>query len=130
MDYSSYQAQQDYLCIMAPVFIEGEGEPLFAEVPRAQIPKLQFPLSQICCHSGRFELHHPIGLLLYPDEGVWVCEWSGIVSAGPSPEEAAISFCEDFTVFWDEIAHQPDESLSKKAQATKQDLLSVVKSWR
>ena len=127
--HSTIEAQQYSLCVMASVFsVEAETETLFRGVPCPQISKLQYPLSRISCHNRAFEFHKPINLLLYEDEGVWVCEWDGILSAGGSATEAAFSFCEDFSTFWDEIAQLPDSSLTTRAQATKSLMLSVVKS--
>lgn len=136
--YDSIQ-HQDYLCMVASLSlieaelfsVETETEPLFRDVPKAPpISRFQISLPEIAIHGRVFELYKPIDLLLYEDEGVWVCEWCGILSAGCTLEEAAVSFCEDFSTFWDEIAQAPDSSLTKRAQATKDCLLSVVKSVR
>jgi hypothetical protein len=125
--YDSVQAQQDYLCIVAPLSAEVQ---VLRGVSCPQVSKLQITLPEIRCHDRLFAFHKPIMLLLYLDEGVWVCECCGIVSAGCNPTEAAFSFCEDFSTFWDEIAQLPDSRLTKKAQATKNCMLSAVKSVR
>lgn len=107
---------------------------LFSGVARCpQVSRLQIRLPNIITLHGRtFEFHSPIQPELFLDsvEGVWVCEWNGIVSTGDSAEEAGMSFCEDFAVFWDEIAEAPDDSLTRQAQATKHHMRDVVKSIR
>ena len=131
------QSQQDYLGMVASLSsieaemyssAEVEVEPLFQEVRRApKLSRFQIELPDICVHK-RFKLNRPLELLLYEDEGAWVCEWDGILAAGCTPEEAVLSFCESFSAFWDEIAQQPDDRLTKSAQATKSLMLYVVKS--
>jgi hypothetical protein len=97
------------------------------------VSRLQIRLPNISIHGRKFEFCAPIEPEVYlapSEEEVWVCEWNGIVSTGDSAEEAGLSFCEDFAVFWDEIAEAPDDSLTKQAQATKHHMRNVVKSVR
>ncbi len=85
-------------------------------------------LDHVCFHHRKFEFKEPIELCFLQDDGVWTCEACGIVSVGSDPQEAAMSFCEDFSVCWDQIAQKSDESLSEDAQETKKCMLSIVKS--
>ena len=109
----------------------GEVQDPLRGVSCPQLSKFQVSLgSEIRCQDRIFEFHQPIEPILYQDNGVWVCECCGIVSVGCDPTEAALSFCEDFSVLWDEIVQLPDAALSKEAQDTKNCILSVVKSVR
>jgi|SRR5208282_2154229 len=79
--------------------------------------------------DGRvFDLKDPLALTLYQEGGLWHCEWDHISSAGETPLDAGISFSEDFSVLWDEIAQCSDDTLTEEAQSLKHHLLSVVKS--
>lgn len=123
------QVQPDYSWVVAlPLSVEVQS--LFSDIDAPQQSKVTISFPKLCCHDRVFELDKPLDLLLYLDDGVWVCEWSGILSAGCSAEEATLSFCEDFSMLWDEIAQRPDEELTRQAQDTKRCMLSVVKSIR
>lgn len=125
--YDSVQAQQDYLCMVAPLSVE--VQPLFRGISCPQLSRLRVTLNEIRFHNRLFEFHKPIELLLHQDEGgVWMCECCDILSVGRTPTEAALSFCEDFSMLWDEIAQLPDSDLTRQAQDTKRCILAVVKS--
>jgi hypothetical protein len=125
-----YAIQQDYAWVSSQPSAIVEDQPLFSGIARAPHPKLQFALQCVGCHGRVFDLHKPIEVLLYRDDDVWVCEWEGILSATCELREAPLAFCEQFSIFWDEIAQAPDETLTKRAQATKRAMLDVVKSAR
>jgi len=129
VQYNSVEAQQNYLCMVAPLSVD--VQPPFRGISCPQLSKFQVSLgSEIQCQNRLFEFHKPIELLLYQDNGVWVCECCEIMSVGSSSTEAALSFCEDFSVLWDEIAQLPDSALTKGAQEMKSCILSIVKSVR
>jgi len=79
-----------------------------------------------------FELHAPLTLDLYNEDGVWNCqdEAGMIQSFGDSQACAVHSFCEDFAVLWAHIAEAPDSDLTPDAQRLKSFLRSVVKAVR
>ena len=85
-------------------------------------------LEKVGFNHRTFQFRQPIELSLTQDEDVWSCEACGIISVGSDPQGATMSFCEDFSVCWDQIAQKPDEFLSEDAQATKKCMLSIVKS--
>jgi hypothetical protein len=122
------QAQQDYTW-MAALPVDAEVQSLVSDIAKLpQLSKFQTSLSEIRFHNRVFEFHKPLDLLLYLDDGVWVCECCGILSVGCSIAEVVVSFCEDFSMLWDEIAQRPDDELTKQAQDTKRHMLFVVKS--
>jgi len=129
-----YQLQQDITWAVPSCTAVEESGLLFSGIAKCpQVSRLQIQLPNIITLHGRtFEFYSPIQPELYLDlaEEVWICEWNGIVSTGDSAEEAGMSFCEDFAVFWDEIAEAPDDSLTRQAQATKRGMRDVVKSVR
>jgi len=123
--------QQDYTWLALSSAAElQKQQPIFAGIASPGQLTFTVQLDKIPCTHKHFELARPIDLQFAQDDGFWSCDAFGIVSLGSTPEEAALSFCEDFTVFWDEIALAPDDSLSAGAQKTKQGMLSVVKSVR
>src|SRR5215469_12221996 len=87
-------------------------------------------LEQIHFHERFFDFHKPLEFKFAQGGGMWECEACGITSLGNDPQEAIFSFCEDFSVLWDEIAQAPDESLTKAAQRIKGNMLFAVKSIR
>jgi hypothetical protein len=87
-------------------------------------------LDKIHFHERIFEFHKPVEFKFTQNADVWECEASGITSFGTSAQDAVLSFCEDFSVLWDQIAQAPDESLAKSAQRIKGNMLFVVKSIR
>lgn len=76
-----------------------------------------------------FYLHKPICLVLYYDDGDWICENKDLssVSLGTTPELAVHAFGDDFAVLWEEIGKAPDEQLTIDARKIKSALLSAVK---
>jgi hypothetical protein len=94
--------------------------------------KYLIDLDVIPFDGAKFILNVPIEVSLYQDEGLWYCEHPtfSILSSGNTPVEAVHSFCEDFSVLWDEIAQCPDDSLTREAQDVKRILLAAVKSFQ
>jgi hypothetical protein len=126
MDFSTSVQEQQLLCVLAPV--AAEGEPLFSGISRPKEPTFSIALGHLCSDERRFDFHAPIDLHLSFEVGVWICQWDGIESVGSDATEACMSFCEDFSVLWEEIAQAKDDELTKKAQETKRRMLEVVKS--
>jgi hypothetical protein len=125
-----YLQQLDYTFASTSIEVEVQSQlyRLFRGIPRPGHLAFRIALDQVCFNRRKFEFKEPIELCLVQDHEVWSCEACGIVSVGSDPQEAAMSFCEDFSVCWDQIAQKPDECLSDDAQATKKCMLSVVKS--
>ena len=127
--YSTFEAQQSFVCTLAGW--TGEIQSPLRGVSCPQLSKFQVSLgSELRSQDKLFEFHKPLEVILYQDDDVWVCECCAILSVGHTPSEAALSFCEDFAVLWDEVAQLPDSALTKKAQDMKSCILSIVKSVR
>lgn len=101
----------------------------FRSVPRPGHLSFRVALNCIPCANHVFDFDN-LELVFTQDENVWRCESCGIASFGADPTEASSSFCEDFGVLWEEIALQPDDTLSESAQIMKKCMLAAVKSVR
>ena len=127
-----YLQQLDYTFASTSIEVELQSQlnRLFRGVSAPGHLSFRIALDELCTDHRKFEFREPIELCLVQDDGVWSCEACGIVSVGANPTEAAMSYCEDFAMFWDKIAQAPDESLAETAQETKRCMLSLVKSIR
>lgn len=127
-----YVQQLDYTFVSTPIQVEVQSQlyRLFRGICPPGHLAFRIALDSIYSDYRKFEFREPIELQLIQDEGVWSCEACGVISTGANPSEAALSFCEDFAVIWDEIAQAPDGSLSAAARSTKQCMLSKIKSVR
>lgn len=129
MQYANIQAQQAYLSYMAAFGASVEVR-LTPSAPCPRLSRYLINLDRIPFDDRVFELNNPISVALYEEDGLWNCEYEAcaILSVGNVSVEAVRSFCEDFSVLWDEIAQSPDDSLTNEARRVKACLLSVVKS--
>jgi hypothetical protein len=125
-----YQQQMSYPFASTSVGAEVQSQldRLARFVPPPGHLSFRVALDEVGFDRRTFQFREPIVLSLIQDEDVWSCEACGIISTGSDPTGAALSFCEDFSVVWDEIAQAPDESLSRDALKTKQCMLAVIKS--
>ena len=125
-----YLQQADYTLACASIEVEVQSQlyRLFRGISRPGHLTFRIALDHVCFHHRKFEFKEPIELCFLQDDGVWTCEACGIVSVGSDPQEAAMSFCEDFSMCWVRFAQKSDESLSEDAQETKKCMLPIVKS--
>jgi hypothetical protein len=123
------QAQQNFMCLLATWGSNVEVRvPPSSPCPR--LSKYLIKLNEVRFGGTVFELKQMIQVALYQEDSVWYCENEelAILAFGDTAEQAVHSFCEDFSVLWEEIAVAPDDSLTSDAQKVKQNLRSVVKS--
>jgi hypothetical protein len=81
--------------------------------------------------SGRvFRLNEPLAATLSFENGLCYCEFKplSILAFGRSRQEAINSFCDDFSMVWDEIAQAPSGSLTPEAQQVRLAFKKLVNS--
>lgn len=130
MSNFDYQQQQDVRPLLCLI--------MFGSVERCELdPSCQCPplskylikLDEIAFDGVRFCLNNPIEVELYQEDGLWYSEFEplGILASGKTKEQAMLSFYQDFSVLWQEIAQCPDDDLTVDALKIKRNFLSLVK---
>jgi hypothetical protein len=125
------ETQQSYISTLSGVHgWEQPSGPPSVNPAMVLSQKFAIELPDIRFDGTTYRLNTPLCLLLYVEDDCWSCEDEGqhIISFGDASETALHSFCEDFSVLWNEIAKVEDESLSPDARRLKKFLASVVQS--
>jgi hypothetical protein len=128
-NFSSSSSNAIAACISAEQFEQGlEFSASIAGVKPLKSFLIQ--LDEVKFDGTTFWLSAPILATVYVEDGTWYCENKEFSSLafGSTAEQAVHSFCEDFSVLWDEIAQAQDETLTADAQRIKRALLSAVKT--
>jgi hypothetical protein len=127
---NSIQSQQDFIAFMAAWGSRGDLFLDSTSVPYKRLLKYIIKLDDIKFADTIFRLNAPISVTIYEEDATWYCENQDFSSLtfGSTAQEAVQSFCEDFSVLWDEVAQSPDETLNSDAQRVKQALRSAVKT--
>jgi len=126
-----FQPQQFYSPPMPLTALEAQSQiQLFGNLSLPGHLEFRVELDKIHFHERIFEFHKPLEFKFTQNDDLWECEACGITSLGDSAQDAISSFCEDFSVLWNEIAQAPDDLLTNSAQRIKGNMLFVVKSIR
>jgi hypothetical protein len=126
--FSSSISNVNSACISAEQFEQGLESS--ASTITQPLKSFLVELEDIVFAEKIFRLHTPMFVTVSAEDGVWYCENKDLSSLafGATAEQAVYSFCEDFSVLWDEIAMAPDEMLTLDAQRVKNALLTAVKN--
>jgi hypothetical protein len=87
-------------------------------------------LNEIESGDRLFRLRTSVDVTVTVEDGLWINEAAplSILAAGNTRGEALRSFCNDFTVLWDEIACVSDDNLTGDAIHIKRSLRDIVES--
>ena len=133
LEVQSVETQQSYILSLLGVhgWEQQSGAPPLSP-SGAFSQKFAIELPHIRFDGTFFELNSPLCVLLWVEDESWVCEDEGkhITSFGDSSERALHSFCEDFSVLWEQIANEDDEVLTTDARQVKDFLISIVHASR